>query len=246
LISRSDDLARHWAAARRELTNYVTRIVLRKDVAEELVQQAAVRLMEAEAPPSSAEGVRAWLFRVVTNLGIDHVRRHSTQRENAMAATKETATADAAFMAEMEAMRGDDEHRAMAKQHLSVCFSCTLRVFPAQRAAALLLVEVFDFTLAEAAEMLEARPTQVKNWIQECRAGLDARYAETCALVTKKGVCHECAELSEYFNGASENPLEGTSGATDARLAILRERRETALGPWHTKLMVIVDELLRR
>jgi RNA polymerase sigma-70 factor (ECF subfamily) len=241
-----DTLAKDWAAARRELTNYATRIVLRKDVAEELVQQAAVRLMELDVPPSSTEGVRAWLFRVVTNLGIDHVRRHSTRREHVMAETKQVATADAAFMAEMETMRGDAEHREMAREHLSVCFACTLRVFPAQRAAALLLVEVFDFTVAEAADMLAARPTQVKNWIQECRAGLDARYAETCALVTKKGVCHECVELSAYFTGEGENPLEGTSGVADARLAILRERRETALGPWHTKLMVIVDDLLRR
>jgi RNA polymerase sigma-70 factor (ECF subfamily) len=190
--------------------------------------------------------VRAWLFRVVTNLGIDHIRRHSTRRESVMAETKAVATADAAFMAETENLRSSDEHRAMAREHLSVCFSCTLRVFPAQRAAALLLVEVFDFTVGQAADMLEARPTQVKNWIQECRAGLDARYAETCALVTKKGVCHECVELSQYFTGKGENPLDGTSGGVDARLTVLRERRETALGPWHTKLMVIVDDLLRR
>jgi RNA polymerase sigma-70 factor, ECF subfamily len=240
-----DTLAKGWASARRELTNYATRVVLRKDVAEELVQQAAVRLMEMDAPPSGAEGVRAWLFRVVTNLSIDHVRRHSTQREHIMAEAKGVATADAAFLAEMESLRGDGEHHAMAREHLSVCFSCTLRAFPAQRATALLLVEVFGFTVAEAADMLDARATQVKSWIQECRAGLDARYAETCALVAKKGVCHECVELSEYFTGKGENPLEGTSGAAEARLAILRERRETALGPWHTRLMMIVDDLLR-
>jgi RNA polymerase sigma-70 factor (ECF subfamily) len=199
-----------------------------------------------DVPPTSAEGVRAWLFRVVTNLAIDHVRRHSTQREHVMAEAKAVATADTAFMTEMEDLRGDEEHRAIAREHLSVCFSCTLRAFPARRAAALLLVEVFDFTVAGAADMLAARPTQVKNWIQECRAGLDARYAETCALVAKKGVCHECVELSEYFTGKRQNPLEGTSGALDARLAILRDRRETALGPWHTKLMVMVDALLRR
>ncbi len=148
-----DSLAKDWASARAELTNYATRVVLRKDIAEELVQQAAVRLMEAQAPPSTPEGVRAWLFRVVTNLGIDHVRRHSTQREGVMAETKAVATADAEFTAGMENLRGSDEHRAMAREHLSVCFSCTLRVFPAQRAAALLLVEVFDFTVGEAADM---------------------------------------------------------------------------------------------
>lgn len=241
-----ETLAKDWASARAELTNYATRIVLRKDVAEELVQHAAVRLMEAAAPPGTTEAVRAWLFRVVTNLGIDHIRRHSTQRERVMEETKAVATADATFMDEMASLRGTDEHRAIAREHLAVCFSCTLRVFPAERAAALLLVEVFDFTVGEAAEMLQARPAQVKNWIQECRAGLDARYAETCALVTKKGVCHECVELSEYFTGKREDPLEGTPRTTRVRLAILQERRETALGPWHTKLMLIVDDLLRR
>lgn len=238
-------LANDWASARAELTNYATRMVLRKDIAEEIVQQAAVRLMEASAPPDTSASVRAWLFRVVTNLGIDHIRRHSTQRERVMEDTKAAATADPLFMAEMEAMRGSEELRAMAREHLSVCFSCTLRAFPENRAAALLLVEVFEFTVAEAAEMLEARPAQVKNWIQECRADLDARYAKTCALVAKNGVCHECVELSEYFTGKGENPLDGTEGTTKARLAILRDKRETALGPWHTKLMRIVDDLLR-
>ncbi len=43
-----ETLANDWASARAALTNYATRIVLRKDVAEEIVQQAAVRLMEEE------------------------------------------------------------------------------------------------------------------------------------------------------------------------------------------------------
>jgi len=49
--------------------------------------------MEADEPPSTTEGVRAWLFRVVTNLSIDHFRRHSTQREHVMAETKACASA---------------------------------------------------------------------------------------------------------------------------------------------------------
>jgi RNA polymerase sigma-70 factor, ECF subfamily len=246
LTSSVEERSANWGNIRRELINYATRMVLRKDVAEELVQQAGLRLIETESPPPAGEGTRAWLFRVVTNLAIDHLRRYSTKHERIMAETKEVATADQPFMAEMEKMRGSEEHKAMARDHLSVCFSCTLRVFPAQQAAALLLVEVFGFTVAEAAEILDARTPQAKHWIQSARAGMQQRYEQTCALVNKKGVCYECVELSEYFTGVAENPLANTTGDIDARLAILRERRESTLGPWHTKLMLIVDGLLSK
>ncbi|MFN0299452.1 MAG: RNA polymerase sigma factor [Burkholderiales bacterium] len=246
MTSSREERSATWDSVRRELINYATRMVLRKDVAEELVQQAGLRLIEAESPPQAGEGTRAWLFRVVTNLAIDHLRRYSTKNERIMAETKDAATANEAFMAEMGQMRGTEEHRAMARDHLSVCFSCTMRVFPANQAAALLLVEVFGFSVAEAADILGARAAQAKNWIQSARAGMQQRYAQTCALVSKNGVCHECVELSGYFTGVAENPLANTAGDIDSRLAILHKRRESALNPWHTKLMLIVDGLLSK
>ena len=89
----SDLLAQAYQQSRRELRSYLTRMVLRPDVAEELVQQAALKLLEAERGestiPTDAEGVRAWLFRVATHLAIDHLRRHSTWREEVLLETRE-------------------------------------------------------------------------------------------------------------------------------------------------------------
>ena len=201
------------------------------------------RVTAGGSPCGSPEGVRAWLFRAATNLAIDHLRRHSTWRENVLVETRERAIGDEAFVAESQLLRGSPETKAIAREHLAVCFACTLRNITPQHASALLLAEVYGFTVQEAAQILGASAGQTKSWIQSARAKLREKYQETCALVTKQGVCYQCTELSEFFTGRKEDPLDGTARDIDAHLAILRQHRDT-LGPWHRLMMRIVDDVL--
>jgi RNA polymerase sigma-70 factor (ECF subfamily) len=245
-VASSDAEARAVAheRLRPELTGYLTRLVARGDVAEELVQTAALRLLEADTVPPDAAGLRAWLFRVATNLAIDHLRRHATWRESVLLDTRARAEADPSFVAESHLLRGSPEMKQVAREHLVVCFACTLRNVGPRSAAALLLREVYGFTVSETAALLEARESQVKGWIQEARATLAARYAETCALVAQRGPCHQCVELDGFFGADRGDPLAATGRDLDARLAVLRERATDGLGPWHRRMMALVDEVL--
>ncbi len=236
--------AEHFESCRRELVGYATRLVLRDSVAEEIVQEAALRLLGEPALPDDHAQVRAWLFRVVSNLAIDHLRRHSTWKELVLLDTRTRAESDPSYLAQSRQLRGNPEMATIAREHLAVCFACTLRNLPPRRAAALLLREVHGFSVAEAAETLEATPTQVKNWIQLARRAMTQRYAHSCALVTKAGVCYQCVELDEFFNGARRDPLAGTTRGLAARLAVLRETREAALGPWHRRMLKLVEDVL--
>ncbi len=237
-------LADAWRACRDELVTFVTRLVVRADVAEEIVQEAAVRMLETPGVPERPAALRAWLFRVASNLGIDHLRRHSTWRESVLLDARDRAQLDGAFIAESRLMRGSPETKAMAREHLAVCLSCTLRNLKPEESAGLLLKEVYDFTNDEVAGMLGATFGQAKHWIQSARATLTARYGETCALVTQKGVCYQCVELDQFFEANRGDPLAGSDRSLDARLAILRDLRATPLGPWHRRMMRLVDELL--
>jgi len=230
-------------AHRRELRAYAERVVARPEIADEIVQQAALRMLEADTVPAEP-GLRAWLFRVTTNLALDYLRRHSTWRETILEDTKARAEIDEAFVAESQSLRGSPEVAAIAHEHLTVCFSCALRNLPPHQAVSLLLTEVHGFSHDEVAGMTGATFGQVKNWIQTARATLNARYQKTCALITKEGVCYQCVELSEFFNGRAVNPLDHTRRDLDARLAMLRDARETTLGPWHRIMMRLVDEVL--
>ena len=57
-------------------------------------------------------------------------------------------------------------------------------------------------------------------------------------------VCHQCVELDGFFTGGTSNPLSATAGALDDRLSILRRERTTPLGPWHRRMLKLVDDIL--
>jgi RNA polymerase sigma-70 factor (ECF subfamily) len=63
---------------RRELLRYVHRLTGDLDVAEDVAQEALVRLLDADA--HALRNPRAWLFRVATNLLKDALRREEMKR----------------------------------------------------------------------------------------------------------------------------------------------------------------------
>lgn len=93
-------VAATFQSSRRTLTGYLTRLVAREDIAEELVQQAAVRALEQEDLPEDPAELRTWFFRVATNLALDHLRKHSTWREGVLGETRGRAEHDPGFVAE--------------------------------------------------------------------------------------------------------------------------------------------------
>lgn len=166
----SESRGRTYERHRRELGTYATRMVWREDIAEELVQEAAVRLLRDEHLPDDDPQIRAWLFRVVTNLAIDHLRRHSTWKEMVLLDIRDRAEADSTYVAESLTLRGSSVMAAIAREHLAVCFARTLRNLPPQQAAALLLRDVHGFSIAEAAAALEATSVQDHFFNGEQRA----------------------------------------------------------------------------
>ena len=243
-MTARERVAATFQSNRKMLAGYLTRLVAREDIAEELVQQAAVRALEQESLPEDTAEMRLWFYRVATNLALDHLRKHSTWREGVLGETRGIAEADAGFVAESRLLAGSPEMKTIAKDHLAVCFACTLRNLRHEESAALLLKEVYDFTVDEVARVMDATFGQVKAWIQSARAQLKAKYDTSCALVAQEGVCFQCVELDKFFGADRGDPLGGTDRDVAARLVIVRERRDAPLGPWHRQMMRLVEELL--
>lgn len=230
---------------RAELTAYAARMTANRAVAEELAQEAAVRLLETQQSFSDdPRQMRAWLFRVVTNLALDHLRRHSTWRELPLLSTRERASSDQQFIDASVQLRASPEVAAIAREHLVVCFSCTLRNLEPQEAASLLLKEVYGFTVDEVADAVGASFGQVKNWIQSARSRLQKHYESTCALVSQSGVCYQCVELDQFFNGQARNPLAGTRADMQARLQVVRAQAAKLPGIWHERMFELMDDVL--
>lgn len=231
---------------RPQIRSYLARLVVRPEVAEELAQDVFVRAWQSlDSLPANKHGLRAWLFRVASNLAIDELRRHGRWRESLLLDARTEAEHDPAFRQLSSGMRSTPETEAIAYEHLAVCFSCVLRNVPEQQAATLLLKEVYQFSTEEVAEILDASFGQVKNWLQSARLAMESKYAETCALITKDGVCNQCVELGVYFNGVPRDPLAESPRTLDARLDIVRRLTGKPTNRWHRELLALIDTNLR-
>ena len=241
--ARNSRLAATYQAHRRELVVYLSRLVVQPAVAEEIAQESMMRLLQQGHVGEDTNSVRAWLYRVSTNLAFDHLRRYSTKRELPLLEVREHAEANPDFVHASVELRGSPETQAIAREHLIACFACTLKTLPPRHAAALLLKEVQGFSTQETADLLGARVAQAKNWIQDARREMTRRFSTTCALVAKKGVCHQCLELDQSFNGQSRHPLNGRR-SLNARLKLLREMKAILPGPWHLKLFDVFRDII--
>jgi RNA polymerase sigma-70 factor (ECF subfamily) len=227
---------------RPQIRSYLARLVVRPEVAEELGQDVFVRAWQSlDSLPTTTNGRRAWLFRVASNAAIDELRRHGRWRESLLLDARTEAEHDPVFTQLSSGMRSTPETEAIAYEHLAVCFCCVLRNVPEQQAAALLLKEVYQFSTEEVAGILDASFGQAKNWLQSARLAMETKYAETCALITKNGVCNQCVELGVYFNGVARDPLAETPRTLDARLAILRRLTDQPTNRWHRELIALID-----
>ena len=227
---------------RPELLRYLTRLTGSPDEAQDVCQTAYVRAHEAlDRAPSAADELRRWLFRIATNLALDGLRRQKRRLAHDVIELRQVAEGSAAFMKYSAAMVATPEATNIVREHLDVCFGCVVGNLPSAHAASVLLRELHDFSVAEIAEILGARPTQVKNWIQSGRRTMQDRYAETCALVTKRGMCHQCSELSEFFQVPGPGEIGITEAAMDERLSVLRPLKDTALGAWHRNLLSLCE-----
>lgn len=236
-------LGEQFEAARPELASYLGRLVVRPQVADDLVQTTFLRCLEAaDRLPESREGRRAWMFKVATHLAFDELRRHSRWRETMLLDLREATEANQAMVARSLEMVGSPETKAIAREHVVACLACTLRNLPEKKAASLLLKEVHGFTVDEVADLLDATPAQAKNWLQEARAYMDKRYGAACALLAKTGVCHQCVELDGFFGAGEGNPLAG-DGGTEARMRLAAQLRERPPGPWHRMIFGLIDEM---
>lgn len=236
-----------WREIRPPLLAYLLRFTGSPQNAEDLAQMVFLRALEApDRLPTDPSGFKAWIFRVSTNLAIDMLRHRKRWQPIDLVSIRAKAEDDPAFVSQARSLIGSPEMKNIAREHLAACFSCVLRSQPERRAAALLLREMAGFTTEESAEILEVSAGQVKNWLQQARAEMTETFGRTCALVAKQGVCHQCVELSDHFEGdrAGRDPLAGTDRGLDARLSVLREMQGHEAGRWQRMILEFIERTL--
>jgi RNA polymerase sigma-70 factor (ECF subfamily) len=161
-----DELFRRWSGP---LLRYLERMVRDLATAEELVQEAFLRVHRARDRYSPDARFSTWLYRIATNLALNELRRPRSK-----AAHRSTDADDAPELA-AESPSLDDVVDARRR---GAAVSEALGQLPERQRAALCLSAVEGLSYAEVAEALDVTEKAVKSLVHRARSSLADRLAE--------------------------------------------------------------------
>ena len=161
-----DELFRRWSGP---LLRYLDRMVRDLATAEELVQEAFLRVHRARDRYSPDARFSTWLYRIATNLALNELRR-PRRRSTHRSTDDETGPELAAESPSTEAVV-DARRRGAA-------VADALGQLPEKQRAALCLTAVEGLSYAEVAETLEVTEKAVKSLVHRARSSLAKQLAQ--------------------------------------------------------------------
>jgi len=138
-------LERYWAP----IVRYVLGILNSRDAAEDIAQETFVRLWERREAWGLDGSVRALLFRVARNLGLDELRRQAARERTARSAPRTPLR-----------LTPDEELESL---ELGTLIARAVNALPERRREVFILVHHHGLSYRETAEVLGLSPQTVAN-----------------------------------------------------------------------------------
>ena len=154
------------------------------DLADELTQETFVRALAGAASLRDPQATLAWLFRIATNVSLDHLRRRKVV----------SARLDPAAVDEEEAGTGEEGlfspiGSELEQLEMSECVQRALGTLPDDYRVALLLHDGHGLSNPEIAELLDCSLATAKIRVHRARKRLRETFDTACVVATdERGV----------------------------------------------------------
>jgi len=196
-----EELTKEFEKSGGQLKSYILRITASVRDTEDIIQDTWLRASEKWDTFKGESALKTWLFAIASNLAKDCLRARSRWVENVTDISKEAALSDPAFFREsMHIRTTSPQGQFEIKEHIAFCFTCISKTLPLEQQISILLKEVYEFKITEIAVILESTEHMVKYYLREGRTKMIHIFDGRCALINKKGICHQCSELNGLYN----------------------------------------------
>ncbi|MBA2700754.1 MAG: RNA polymerase subunit sigma-70 [Chloroflexi bacterium] len=161
---------------RRELHVHCYRMLASFDEAEDAVQETFLRAWRARDSFDGGALVRAWLYKIATNVCLDAIRR-SARRLTSMETIREvpwiTPYPDR-LLDEVAPREEEPEALVVTRETIELTFLAALQVLPPRQRATLIARDVLGWPASETAPALDTSVASVNSALQRARATLQA------------------------------------------------------------------------
>ncbi|MDX2128888.1 MAG: RNA polymerase sigma factor [Chloroherpetonaceae bacterium] len=231
-------------AFRPQLRSYIFRLTANFDDAEDLVHDTFLRAFDHISTYRGEAALKSWVFQIATNLALNLLSTRARWVPDVKQRAKALALSNSEVMdSVLNTLKENPAEKYELTEHIDACFTCLSKTLPLDEQIAVILKDVYDFSLAEMCLILEKSEGKVKYLLQGGRKKLMEIFEHKCALISKMGVCHQCSELNGIFN--SKQQAEEEESKLD--LVKNRERYEReALYSLRVELIRGIDPLQSR
>ncbi len=192
-----------------QLKSYLYRLTARRNETEDLAQDVFILAFEGVKKFRQDADLKTWVFTIATNRARRHLKKQARWRTDTFVKTRERAHSEAGLLDKIHHINDHSPQGAYEiREHIDYCFSCVGKMLSLEQNIAILLKDVYAFKIDEIAEILQRTPASVKHLVRDARQTMIAIFDETCALVSKRGVCNQCSELNGRFNPKQDRQKE--------------------------------------
>jgi RNA polymerase sigma-70 factor (ECF subfamily) len=226
-----------------QLKSYLYRLLANRNDTEDLAHDVFIIAFENIRSFREESSLKTWVFTIATNHARQHLKKQSRWHTDTFERTRALAYQEA------DAMKAIEYAHAYAPQgtydmreHIDYCFTCVSKMLPIEQQIALILKDVYGFKVAEIAQVMEITTSVTKHLLHNARKTMISIFDDTCALISKKGVCDQCSGLNGKFNPRQDKQAElmkikmvkDRANKTRERLYALRVELVKAIDPLQT------------
>jgi RNA polymerase sigma-70 factor (ECF subfamily) len=190
-----------FSAFHGQLKSYLYRLLANRNDAEDLAHDTFIKAFDHLSAFKGESSLKTWVFQIATSFAYNHLKRRRRWTEDVSQKAKELVLANEGLRREITQVHSSSPLASYAiREHIDTCFTCMAKTLAIEQPVALMLKDIYDFTVPEICQILHKTEGVVKYLLQQGRKTLTTVFDWRCALVIKKGVCHQCSELNGWFN----------------------------------------------
>lgn len=184
-----------------QLKSYLYRLLANRNDADDLTHDTFIKAYDKLASFAGQSSLKTWVFQIATNLAYNFLKK----RKRWTVDVKERAKN---MVMERPILASKIEHTAHSnvygkfeiKEHIDTCFTCMAKTLQIENQIALILREIYGFSVKDICSILEKSEGTIKYLLQNARGTMTDIFDHRCALINKNGACNQCSELNGWLN----------------------------------------------
>ncbi|MCI4670340.1 MAG: RNA polymerase sigma factor [Bacteroidia bacterium] len=224
-----------------QLKSYLFRLTANRADAEDIAHDTFIRAFDKLSTFAQKSSFKTWVFQIATHLAYNELQKRKRWTADVSQQAKELVMSNSDLGKSIEQVSQNSPYgKFEIKEHIDTCFTCVSKTLLIENQVALLLKDVYDFSVSEIMMILGKSLGQTKYLLQHARATMTNVFDKRCSLVNKQGICHQCSELNGWLN-PKQDQLQAKMKVKMAREAGAKDKE--ALFSLRIQLIKAIDPL---